>query len=116
MHGDVVSVLNPLENKPTGDMPRTILMHGDEGIPPTIKEVMLTTSDNPFDPFNDFENWFRFDTSMNYHSCNYLARIARTSDELSDTDNALAIERAVDEIVQLNLSGNYKKVQRIISV
>ena len=82
----------------------------------TIKEVMLTTSDNPFDPFTEFELWFRFDSSMNYFSCNYLARIAKTSDELTDADNALAIETAVDEIVQLNLTGNYKKVQRVVSV
>jgi len=74
-----------------------------------MKESMLTTSDNPFDPFTEFDSWFTFDMSNNYNSCSYLARIAKTSDDLSDADNALAIEHAIDEIVELNLLGIYKK-------
>lgn len=93
----------------------TAIIHGDNEDSNQIKEVMLTTSDNPFNPFTDFDLWFRFDSSMNYFSCNYLARIAKISDELSEADNAAAIERAIDEIVQLNLRGNYMKVQRIVS-
>jgi len=82
-----------------------------EGLPP-IPEVMLTTSDNPFDPFEQFDEWFAFDESMNYHSCSYLARIARTSDELSDYDNLLELSNAIDEIVMLNILGIYKKAFR----
>ena len=78
----------------------------------SIRRAMLTTSDNPFDPFDDFDSWFAFDTSQNYNSCSYLARIAKTSDELSDVDNELAIEQAIDEIINLNLTGNYLKVVR----
>jgi len=77
-----------------------------------MREAMLTTADNPFDPFTQFDSWFAFDSSKNYNSCSYLARIAKTSDELSDADNAIAIEQAIDEIVQLNLLGNYVKVTR----
>ena len=70
----------------------------------------LTTFDNPFDPLKEFEKWFNFDTVVKgYNSCGYLARIARTSDHLSDAENEDEIERAIDEIVALNPT-LYKKV------
>lgn len=47
---------------------------------------MLTTKDNPFSPFKDFDNWFRFDVEKGYHSSAYLARIAKTSDSLTDQE------------------------------
>ena len=71
--------------------------------------VMLTTSDNPFDPYKQFEEWYAFDTQKGYNTCAYLARIARTSDGVSDEDNDLEIERAIDEILSFNLTGNYQK-------
>jgi hypothetical protein len=72
--------------------------------------AMITTVDNPFDPFEDFDNWYAYDRDMGYHSCEYLSRIAVTSDELSEEDQAKAIEEAVDEIVKYNILGVYKKV------
>jgi len=74
------------------------------------KDFMLTTVDNPFDPFRQFESWQRFDENKGYFTCSYLARIAMASDELSDPDEALAIESAIDEIVRLNVLGLYRKV------
>ena len=71
---------------------------------------MLTTLDNPYNPFTQYDEWNAFDTSMGYNTCSYLARIARTSDELSETDEELAIQQAIDEIIELNLLGIYKKV------
>lgn len=71
---------------------------------------MLTTTDNPFDPFTDFDEWYAWDERAGYHTCSYLARIARTSDALSDADQDLAIERAIDEICEFNVLGIYKKV------
>ena len=74
------------------------------------QRCMLTTIDNPFNPFEDFDRWFLFDIEHNYNSCAYLARIARTSDELSDAENNLEIERAIDEIIKNDFIGIYKKV------
>lgn len=72
--------------------------------------TMLTTADNPFDPFTEFDEWKKFDESKGYNTCAYLARIAKTSDELSETDQNLAIQSAIDEIVRMNVLGIYKKV------
>lgn len=75
-------------------------------------ETMLTTIDNPFNPFTQFDEWFAFDESKGYHTCGYLARITKASDELSQIDEDLAIESAIDEIIRLNILGIYKKVTR----
>ena len=52
-------------------------------------KCMLTTVDNPFDPFEQFTSWFMFDEEKGYHTCSYLGRIARTSDQLSEEENEL---------------------------
>lgn len=71
----------------------------------------LTTVDNPYDPFTQFDAWYRYDEDMGYHSCAYLARIARTSDQLSPYENDQEVERAIDDIIKYNLLGIYKKVE-----
>lgn len=73
---------------------------------------MLTTTDNPFNPFTQFDEWFAFDTQKGYNTCAYLGRIALTSPDLSDLDNEIAVEKAIDEIVSLNVIDKYKKVYR----
>lgn len=75
-------------------------------------EVALTTTDNPFSPFTQFREWYAFDTQKGYNTCAYLGRLARISNGVSDDDNAKTIEDAIDEIVELNLTGRYKKVYR----
>lgn len=72
--------------------------------------VFLTTLDNPYDYFTQFDEWYAFDIAKGYNTCNYLARIALTSTEMSDRDYEKAVEDAVDEIVRLNITGNYKKI------
>lgn len=73
--------------------------------------VAITTFDNPFDPFTEFKDWFDFDNEKGYNSCAYLARIARTSDALTDDENNEEIERAIDEIIKYDFMHIYKKVR-----
>lgn len=77
-----------------------------------LTEYMLTTVDNPFDPFTRFDEWLEYDMRMGYHTSAFLARIAKVSTELSETDQALAIQNAIDEIVEENVSGMWRKVSR----
>ena len=74
-----------------------------------MRRVYLTTSDNPFNPHTQFDEWKAFDELQGYNSCSYLARIAKTSDDLSPMDQAIAVEEAIDEIVEMNVLGIYKK-------
>lgn len=77
-----------------------------------MKKFALTTFDNPFDPFDEFDSWFQYDLDKGYNSCAYLSRIARTSDQLSDSENDKEIERAIDEIIQYDFMNIYKKITR----
>lgn len=72
-----------------------------------MPEQMLTTSDNPWNPFTNYDEWFEFDTSMGYNTPAYLARITITSDELSDADQDVALRNAFLEILAENITGNY---------
>ena len=74
-------------------------------------KVMLTTIDNPFNPFTQFDSWFMFDVEKGYNSCSRLARFARTSDQLTEKENDEEIERAIDEIIVYDPLNIYKKVR-----
>lgn len=75
-------------------------------------EYMLTTVDNPFNPFTRFEEWLQFDMISGYNTLSFLDRIVKTSYELSEPDQELAIQHAIDEIVTENVSGVWRKVTR----
>jgi hypothetical protein len=74
--------------------------------------VMLSTIDNPYDPFDNFSSWYMYDVESGYNSCAYLARIAKTSEQFTDTENDEEIERAIDEIIQYDFRNIYVKVKK----
>lgn len=73
---------------------------------------MITTIDNPFDPFTEWDNWLSFDEGKGYFTSNYLARVARVSDDLSPDEYQTEVNNAINEIVQENVLGVYRKVTR----
>ena len=70
----------------------------------------VTTLDNPWDYFTQFDEWNAFDQQMGYNTNAYVARICMASNEMSDKEYEDEVEHAVDEICRLNLTGNYKKI------
>lgn len=74
-------------------------------------KCMLTTIDNPYDPFDNFKAWYLYDVQKGYNCCSYLARIAKTSDEMTEKENDEEIERAIDEIIQHDFMNIYIKVK-----
>ena len=76
-----------------------------------MKAYMLTTKDNPYDPSTDFIPWYMFDMEKGYDSCGAIARLAQTSDQLTDVENAREIERAIDRIIELDFRDIYKKIE-----
>ena len=77
-----------------------------------MTESMLTTLDNPYNPFIQFDEWLAFDQGKGYYTLEYLARIANTSPDLSDEINSEIIEDAINEILDFNLTGMYQKVTK----
>ena len=75
-------------------------------------EVMLTTFDNPFDPFDEFVSWFMFDVEKGYYTCSRLARIARYSEDFSTIEDKRETERSIEEIIDNDFLNIYKKVTR----
>ena len=72
--------------------------------------AFLTTTDNPYDPCDQFDQWFAYDTEKGYNSCGLLERIANTSDDLSPEDNRIEVNSAIDQIVLNDPTGTYLKV------
>lgn len=73
---------------------------------------MLTTFDNPYDPFDQYDDWLQFDLEAGYSTNSYLARIAMLSESLSDKEVSDEIERAIDEIIKYDFRNIYKKVKK----
>ena len=77
---------------------------------------MLTTFDNPFDPFEDFASWFVYDSQKGYNTCGLLAITAGISDVYSEDENNSLIEEAIDLIVETNPLKIYKKVTKEVEI
>ena len=73
-------------------------------------ESMITTIDNPYNYFTQFDEWLAFDTEQGYNTLSYLARIAKTSPDMTTEEEDAEIGRAIDEILRLNVLGIYKRV------
>ena len=71
----------------------------------------LTTIDNPFDPFEDFKEWWQFDTEQGYGTCQYLARVANVTNEMSDIEKKRATNAAIDQIIENDPINIFKRVE-----
>lgn len=68
---------------------------------------MISTTDNPFNPWTHYDQWFEWDTSRGYNTASYLATVVQlinANGRVSD-DEALAL--AIDDILEFNITGNY---------
>ena len=79
--------------------------------------TFVTTLDNPYDYFTEFDEWYAFDTSHGYdvigqpyNTLQYVARVTNANPNMSEEEYSMAVSDAVDEICRLNVTGNYRKV------
>ena len=73
-------------------------------------QYMLTTVDNPYNPFTDFEKWFLYDVQQDYNTCSYLARMINETSDMSDKELDDETERAIDTIIKNDFLNIYKKI------
>lgn len=71
----------------------------------TTSVHMLTTVDNPFNPWTNYDEWLAFDEDHEYYTNALLARVVLSSDDISDADQSVAIENGIKEIISENVSG-----------
>lgn len=77
------------------------------------RRIHITTIDNPFDPFEDFESWFSFDCEKGYYTCSRLARLANIEENMTEEEEDKEIERVTDRLIQLDPLDIYKKIIKI---
>ena len=77
-----------------------------------MSESMLSTFDNPFNPFTQFDDWWSYDVQKGYYCNELLARSCPVADNLSDEEISLSIEQAIDDIVKNDALGLYVKVKK----
>jgi hypothetical protein len=61
---------------------------------------MLTTKDNPYSPFDQFDLWLQYDLEMGYQTCERLGKIILLEDGMTDKEKEEAMDQAIDEIVK----------------
>lgn len=76
------------------------------------KQFMLTTIDNPFNPFDDYKSWLSFDNQHDYFCAERLDRQLRLTDDMTSFEEEIEKERAIDEIIKHDFRHVYQKVER----
>lgn len=74
-----------------------------------MKEAFITTHDNPFDYFKQFDEWLNYDRQMGYFTLELVGRLAKLAPELSEEEEKIELERVFDSIIEWN-GDFYKKV------
>ena len=75
-------------------------------------DFMLTTLDNPYNPFTQFDEWFAYDTIHGYDTCGTLARFAVTGNNLTEEENSKIIDEAMDSIMDVDPFCRWIKVTK----
>ncbi len=70
-----------------------------------VAERMLTTDDNPYNPFTEWDAWDAYDRQLGYNTTAILARIVKDSHELPDAVRSQAIEDAIDDFLEVIVTG-----------
>lgn len=77
------------------------------------EDTMITTIDNPYNPFTDYEKWYADDVAMGYNTCSLLGRLTPADDDsMSDDTVAGLVEYGQDELLRLNPTGMFAKIHK----
>ena len=75
-------------------------------------DYMLTTFDNPYNPYDQFDEWLMFDNEKGYNTCSYLARIANLSGDMTQKEEEDEIQRAINEIIDNDFLNIYRRIRK----
>lgn len=74
-----------------------------------MADVFITTYDNPYDYFKQFDQWYNYDQQKGYFTTEYVARLAKLAPDLSEEEERIEMENTFDKIIEWN-GKFYKKV------
>ena len=74
------------------------------------KAAMLTTIDNPYNPFKDFTSWLMYDMEKGYNTNERLARIVEIKDDMTDKEKEFEIEKGINTIIAMDPLDIYRKI------
>ena len=79
-----------------------------------MTEVMLTTLDNEFNPFDNFDSWLIRDIELQHFTCERLARLVEPliSDDMTQSEIDLITEQVMDDIIKHDPLDLFQKVTR----
>ena len=75
-------------------------------------DTMLTTIDNPYNPFDHFDEWFNWDFIAGYNTCSKVSRICYDSYELSPKEREEIYRDAALDILDNDPTGKYTLICR----
>lgn len=72
--------------------------------------MMITTTDNPFNPINDYTNWYVWDCQQGYYTQDCLIQVAALNPDMSDAEEEAAIQQAIFTMLEDDVLGIYAVV------
>lgn len=60
----------------------------------------ITTVDNPWNPFTNWNEWLAYDMVKGYFTCNRVSRLAPISEVLPDSINRETLKEAYDQMIK----------------
>lgn len=73
-------------------------------------ECMLTTTDNPYNPFDQFTLWYLFDKEKGYNTCERLARLANITSDMTQKEIDEETDRAMEKLIDIDILNIFVKV------
>lgn len=75
-------------------------------------EYMLTTIDNPFNPFVNFDAWYGYDITQGHHTSEYIARLMVDSQLMTDEERTEEYDSAIQWILDTDVLGKYIRITK----
>lgn len=72
-------------------------------------QYMLTTFDNPYNPFVDFSSWYMFDCEQGHNTSSRLARIVNIDSEMTQREIDMERDRAMNLLVKYDMEDIFFK-------
>ena len=77
------------------------------------KETMITTIDNPWNPFTNWDEWYAYDEWHGYHTCSLVDRLMpNTNDAISEKLYDDLLDDVNNDIARLNPLGIYALITK----